>query len=377
MSRLFLTLFLVGCAHQAAQHIQMDPIVFQAKPGGVTMVDPEAQFAEAGAAFGEKRWADAIAMWDKLAVEYGESRWVNPSLYNAGLALEAAGDLDGAATRYRKLIARADHCTAPCTDILDGYFRLGAVYIAQKNWAASAELWKQVLTRKDLTLSDKVEAMARRAEAQFNLRDLVAAERTLREQHELVDANSEVERLDNDFFVAMGAYYLGRIAHEQYRLLPVRLPEKQMAQDLENKAQLLLVAQARYLDTMRVNNVDWATAAGYQIGSLYHELYDDLVNAPVPPQLSGEAKDVYLEQVRNQVRGLLQRAVAIHEKNLLMAERNGIDNEWVKRSNEEMAQLKRLLVPGAAAPAPAPTKPAPPPPPLPRPRDEAPPRIIL
>src|SRR5262249_52376319 len=154
---------------------------------------------------------------------------------------------------------------------------------------------------------------------------------------ELVKANSEVERLDTDFFVAMGAYYFGRIAHEQYRLLPVRLPEKQMAEDLENKARLLLMAQARYLDAMRVNNLDWATAAGYQIGSLYHELYDDLVNAPVPPRLDSEGRDVYLEQVRERVKTLLQKAVAIHEKNLLMAERNGVNNEWVKRSNEEMA----------------------------------------
>ncbi len=266
--------------------------------------------------------------------------------------------------------------TASCSDVVDGFYRLGSVYVTQKNWAAATELWKQVLSRKDLTVSDRVEALARRAEAQFNLRDLGAAERTIRDQKDLVAANAEVERLDTDFFVGMSAYYFGRIAHEQYRLLPVRLPEKQMAEDLENKARMLLLAQGRYLEAMKVNNVDWATAAGYQIGSLYHELYDDLVNAPVPPRLDGEAKDVYLDEVRKQVRGLLQRAVSIHEKNLLMAERNGVDNEWVRRSNQEMEQLKHLLVPGAT---PTPREPQNPPeaPPLPKPKDDAPPRILM
>ena len=37
-----------------------------------------------------------------------------------------------------------------------------------------------------------------------------------------------------------------------YRALPVRLPERQMARDLEAKARLLLVAQSRFIDAMRV-----------------------------------------------------------------------------------------------------------------------------
>ncbi len=202
------------------------------------MVDPEALFAEAGAAYQDKRYTDAVAIWDKMVADFGESRWVNASLYNAGLALESAGDLDGAAARYRKLIARDALCKPPCADVIDGFYRLGSLYVTQKNWSASVELWKQVLSRKDLTLSDRVEALARRGEAQFNLRDFGAAERTIREQAELVKANAEVERLDTDFFVGMSAYYFGRIAQEQYRLLPVRLPEKQLAEDLENKARM-------------------------------------------------------------------------------------------------------------------------------------------
>jgi len=362
-----------GCAHQKEQHVEMDPIVFAARPeGGVSMIDPEALFAEAGAAYADKRYRDAVAIWDRMVADFGNSRWINACLYNAGLALEAAGDLDGAAAHYRKLTSR--DCGSACSDQIDGLYRLGSVYVEQKNWTAAAELWKQTLARKDITLSDRVEAQGRRAEAQFNLRDLGAAERTIREQQDLVKANADVERLDTDFFVGMGAYYLGRIAHEQYRLLPVRGPDKQMAEDLENKARMLVMAQARYLEAMRVNNVEWATAAGYQIGSLYHELYDDLINAPV--QASGEAREVYLEQLRERIKTLLQKAVAIHEKNLLMAERNGVENEWVKRSNEEMANLKRLLVPGSPLPTPQ-AKPQPPAPPLPRPKDELPPRIVL
>src|SRR6202008_4359900 len=108
-----------------------------------------------------------------------------------------------------------------------------------------------------------------------------------------------------------------------------------LARDLEAKARMLLVAQSRFLDAMRVDNVEWATAAGFQIGTLYREFYDDLVGAPVPAQLQGEAREVYLDEVKRQVHTLLQRAISIHEKNLLMAERLGEQNDWVRRSNEQ------------------------------------------
>lgn len=358
---------LAACAHKPRTvHIQMDPVTFTARPTGeVELVDAGTLFEQAGAAFRDQRFSDAATLFDRLAADYPDSRYVAPSLYNAGLSLEGQGDLPAAAERYRRLIARAPDTT----DALDACFRLGAVYVKLENHAAAASLYAEIVARKDATLSDRVEALARRGEAQFRMKDLVAAERTLREQRRLVTDHATEERLDTDFFVGMGAYYLGQIAHEQYRLLPVRLPEKQLEQDLEAKARMLLVAQGRYLDTIRVKDAEWATAAGYQIATLYREFYDDLVGAPVPPQLTGEAREVYLEELRKQVKNLLHKAVAIHERNVLMAERIGAQNDWVRKSNEQMEQLRRLLAPGPtppSAPAPAP----PPAPPLPRPRDE-------
>jgi tetratricopeptide (TPR) repeat protein len=369
-----------GCAHQHGQkeqRVQMEPMVFQAKPGGtVELTDAASLFERAGAAFGEKAFTDAAATFDRIVREFPESRFVVPALYNAGLSLEGNHDLGGAADRYKRIIA--EHAQAP--EAIDAWYRLGFVYGEAKNFAAAADTYAQILQRKDLSLGDRLEAMARRGVAQFNQKDVIAAEHTFRDELAFFHAHESEERLDSDFFVAMGAYYLGECAHEQYRLLPVRLPEKQMSRDLEAKARLLLVAQARFIDAMRVNHAQWATAAGFQIGSLYREFYDDLVGAPVPPALTGEAREVYLEEVRKQVKTLLQKAISVHEKNVLMAERIGESNEWVKRSNDQLAQLKKLLAPGPVAPqVPETAQPPPEPekPPLPRPRDDVKPAVIL
>jgi tetratricopeptide (TPR) repeat protein len=348
MRRALAALLLVaGCAHgrpaPREQQVQMEPMIFQAHPGGsVEMVDAASLFARAGAAFSAKRFAESAATFDRIVQQYPKSRYVVPSLYNAGLALEGSGDLSAAAERYRRITV--EHPDAH--DALDAWFRLGLVYTAAKNFVAAADTYAQLLGRNDLTLGDRIEAMARRGVTQFAQPDLIAAERTYRAEQAYYQAHRDEERLDSDFFLGEGAYYLGEIAHQQYRALPVRLPEKQMARDLEAKARMLLVAQARFIDAMRVDNAEWATAAGFQIGSLYREFYDDLVGAPVPPALTGEARQVYLDEVKKQVKTLLQKAISIHEKNVIMAERLGAQNEWVRRSNEQLAQLKTLLLPG-------------------------------
>lgn len=375
---LYLALLIAGCAHappHKEQRFDMEPLVFQAKKSGeVELLDASSLFERAGAAFGEKSFTDAVRLYDQLVDRFPDSRFVTPALYNCGLSLEAQNDFAAAAERYRKLIAHG----GSTNDLLDAQFRLGAVYGELKNWTSAADVYAQILERSDTTLSDRLEAMSRRGVAQFNLKDLGAAERTFRDQQALFRKNETVERLDTDFFVAMAAYYIGEIAHEQYRLLPVRLPEKRMAQDLDAKARMLLVAQARYLDAMRVNNAEWATAAGFQIASLYREFYDDLVGAPIPPQLSDEAKVVYLEELKKQVRTLLQKAISVHEKNIVMAQRIGVSNDWVRRSNEQMDQLRKLLVPGAPTPASdSPAPPAPELPPVPKPREDFRPHPVL
>jgi tetratricopeptide (TPR) repeat protein len=375
-----LALAVAGCAHgrgastAPAQPIQMDGIVFEAKPDGqIDTVDADTLFARARAEYADKRFSDAAATFDRVATDFATSRFVVPALYNAGLSLEAAGDLPAAIAHYRRItVEHPDD-----NDVLDAWFRLAKVQSDAKSFAAAAATWADVLARKDLGLADRLEAMARRGVAQFELRDWIGAEHTFRDQQAYYAAHQAEERLDNDFFLGMSAYYLGEIAHAEYRALPLRLPEKQLGRDLEAKARLVLTAQQRYLDAMRVQNPEWATAAGFQIGSLYREFYDDIVGAPVPPALAGEAREIYLDEVRKQVRSLLQKAIAVHEKNVLMAERLGERNEWVQRSNEQMEQLRKLLTPGPL-PATTPAEPAVAPPlPVPRPRDEVKPRVVM
>ena len=55
--------------------------------------------------------------------EFADSRYVVPSLYNAGLALEAKDDLAAAAARYKRIAV--EHADAK--EAIDAWYRLGFV----------------------------------------------------------------------------------------------------------------------------------------------------------------------------------------------------------------------------------------------------------
>jgi tetratricopeptide (TPR) repeat protein len=317
--------------------------------GAMTVTDPAVLFEEAGQRLDARDDDGALARYDRLVAEFPDSRHVPAALYNAGLACEGRGDFPAAAARYETLAARFPDTR----DGLDGLFRLGAARAELSQWSASAVLFERALVRTDLTLSDRVEAFARLGLARFEQGDRDGAERTLREGIAHYRQNELLERLDTRFFIGLAHHYVGAIAHARFRDVPVRLPEAQMEQDLEEKSRLLLAAQEAYIAAIRERDPYWASASGYRIGVLYRELHDALLAAPIPPELNAEAQQIYREELRKAVRPLLEKAIKVYDKTLEMAERVGVRNGWVEQSLEQLETMRALLRAADAAAAPA------------------------
>jgi tetratricopeptide (TPR) repeat protein len=376
-----------------AVRYDMEPIAIEAKRGeaGVQIesFDAEELFEQAGAALSQKRYDDAVRLYDKLLGSFAESPYARPAMYNRGLALRDKKDWNGAVEAFKAMVDRYE--SHP--DAKDALFQLGACYAELTNWPASGQVFVRLLERPDLTADDRIEAMARRGFAQFNLTDLDAAEKTFRAVFAYKQRIEADERLATDFYLAFSQYHLAQITHQRFRAVALRLPETQMDRDLDLKASLLLQAQKGYIETIKFGNPGWASAAGFQVGSLYEELYDSFMNAPVPKDLKGEAREVYLAELHKKIRILLEKSAKWQRENLLMIERLGVNTDWAEKSKLAYNKLLRLLdpkaspdevVPGAprrdqAPPAPkaperqSPDKPAGAPPP----DDAAPQRQIL
>jgi TolA-binding protein len=355
---LLVVALVAGCATTGQQktpqpgndvtRLDMEPIKIEATKDGdgmhIDAFDAPELFERASKALSDKRFDQAIQDYQKLLKDFPDSTYVRPTFYNLGLAEVGRKDWPAAVDSFRALVDRfPEHA-----DAKDSLFQLGACYAEQSNWPASAEVFSRVLDRKDLNADDRIEAIARRGFAQFNLSDLDTAEKTFRSAMSYKQQIETEERLSTDFYLAFSQYHLGQIFHLRFQKAPLRGPESQLDRDLDEKARLLLTAQRAYIDTIKFGNPAWASAAGFQVGSLYEELYDAFMNVPVPPELDREARVVYVEELHKRIRILLEKSLRWQRENLLMIERLGVATEWADKSKVAYAKVMKLLDPGVS-----------------------------
>ena len=335
---------------EQAVHLDMDPIKIEATTDAdgvhIDAYDAPELFEHGGKALSDSRFDDAAKVYSKLLKSFPESPYARPALYNLGLTQIGKKDWAAAIDSFKGLIEKyPGHL-----DAKDSLFQLGACYAEQNNWPASAEVFARILDRSDLNADDRIEAIARRGFAQFNLNDLETAEKTFRAAMVFKQKIEAEERLSTDFYLAFSQYHLGQIFHLRFRKAALRLPEAQLDKDLEEKAHLLLTAQRAYIDTIKFGNPAWASAAGFQVGSLYEELFDAFMNVPVPSQLDAEARTIYQEELHKKIRVLLEKSLRWQRENLLMIERLGVATDWAEKSKLAYTKILRLLDPKLPGP---------------------------
>jgi hypothetical protein len=288
-------------------------------------------------AMAEERYDDAILRYEKLLAVFADSHLAPAAIYNIGLAYEAKGEHVAAISQYQILAKKRE----VGRDSIDAHLRIGSVFAEIQRWGDARRALQEFLRRSDLTHSDTVEAMARLGYVAVEQKDYAAAEAVLR------DAIAYYEKLtgplDKNYFIAMSYYYLAQIPHRQFRAIPMRLPDAQLKKDLDAKAELVLLAYDRYIDALKIQNVYWATAAGYQLSQIYKEFWDDIVLAPTPKQLSEEAAKYYVQEVHEGVLIFLEKALAGHNKNLELAEAYKTSTSWSEASRARSAEIAAIL----------------------------------
>lgn len=344
-------LSLTGCAHgpqargPAVTRFDMEPLEMTVHRGADG--DPEIEVYDAGALFEEggqhldnDRFAEGAKSYARIAELFPDSPYVPPAIFNAGLCYEGLGRFADAADHYRRVAEGfSDNKVAK-----NALLRWGSVSAELGRWPASIEIFDRTLKRNDLNLSERVESMSRRALASFEIGDLQVADAGFRDTLTFYQQHKEEERLESNFFVAMAQFYEAHIAHKKLREMPLRLPQKQLEEDVQALAKQFSVANGRYVETIRLKHPLWASAAGYHVGALYREMYDALVKAPLPPEINDEFKKlVYGETLKGNLRTLLEKARGVLEKNIEMGDRVGIKNGWLEKSSEQLEEISKLL----------------------------------
>ena len=259
-------------------------------------------------------------------------------------AHEQLGDFDAAIRAYNGFLANFERDP----EVPRMLARRGACEAELGQWQRSAASYASVLERgnQQLLPSQRVEALARQGFALYHLGEHEQADAIFAEADEIYESatRSGEERFADTYFVAMARFYRAAILHLRFRELPVRLPEAQMAKDFEAKLAVLEQAQEAYNHVIAARHMYWVSAAGYQLGSLLEEFYDALMYAPVPEWLDEAQRRTYYEELEEQLRPVVDKAVWVFEKNLETARKLGYESEFIDQTERRLAQLQAIML---------------------------------
>jgi tetratricopeptide (TPR) repeat protein len=334
-----------GCAG-GPEVVQLPPMQFGVVRGEggarVEALDPEALYGEATRAFDALQYVLAAEKYGVIADRFPKTRYGAVAAFNAGLSLEKAGRFADATARFEQAVAEARQPS----DADDALLRLAACHEALEAWAALRDVGVRLLAPDRLARlspANRVAAHGIRGRGHEGTGALALAERDYREVLAIHQRHVGDAGLEASGFVSLAQQRSAEIYQALFGSIHFRLPLERMERDLEDKSNFFLMAQNGYLKTLRLRHPDWATVAGFRLGQLYEQMYDDLMSAEVPKDLSREEVEVYYEELRAEVRPLLERAIEIYERNLRLGQRFGRDDAWVRKTEGSLARLKDIL----------------------------------
>jgi len=332
-------LFTGGCT----EVIRMDPMVFQATDGPdglqVNTMDPEALFQEGKSAFRAQKYDESAHIFTLFLKHFPEDSRASNARYNAGLSLERLEEWDAAKFHFLAYTGGAKDVR----DQIDGHFRLVICFRGLRDWGGMKDRL-DILRKLALTPLDRAEVLALTGYAYEMQGHMALAERSYLKALELEREQEDPQLFKSNEHLAMAQYQIGEIYRRLFDAIAFRLPVERMQRDLHDKSTLFLKAQSAYLRTIRRQQKSWAFAAGFRTGEIYEAFYQDFLKSEVPSELDNEEVQIYFEELRDQIRPLLERAIRIYERNIKMGARSRQgDNPWIEKTRSHLERLKSLL----------------------------------
>ncbi len=348
-----LATLVVGCAGRTTRGTVQGNVVASV-PTRVSLSEHEARvrFVDALAMMKAGEARQAAASFDAIVEAYPDSRYVSASLYNAGLCLQRLAAWDHAAVRYERLLQRRPDSP----DVRHAKFQLAFLHVETERFDEALAYSIELLNDAALTRAERIELLARRAQAELGLGQLPPAADSARQALALYRARDEVTRTDDPFFAAAASFTLAETV--RMRSEQVDIPEAEVERQhaaLERRAALLLQAQSIYFTTIELTDAYWASASGYRIGAMYDALWSAIERAPVPPPRSPKTapelriyREAYRDRLAELARPLVRHAIRYWELTLAMLERTGVPSDWAPRIQADLERARSRLGPRAS-----------------------------
>ncbi len=323
--------------------VELEPVVIGPDTNGtVRALGAVGMFKDASQAYTNGKLEAAARRFLELCEVFPESPQAPHARFNAGIALLRLGKL-GEAEKALTLARELFVARGTANDVADADRQLIRCYEEQKRWDRLIPAAQALMQRVKLGVTERIEMEVRLGVAKYELGRLAEAERWLRRALEGHRQNLSVPSLQGNAYVSRAQFLIGSVYGELFTSVRFRLPVERMRRDLSDKSSFFLKAQAAYLGCVRLGHPKWSVAAGFQLGKLYEDFYDAMMEAEVPSDLSAEEKEIYFAELKKKIKPMVHRAIDVYERNLAMSDRQHDGAEWAKRTSLQLERMRGIL----------------------------------
>ncbi|AOY87355.1 hypothetical protein BKP64_03700 [Marinobacter salinus] len=280
------------------------------------------------------RWEQAISVLNGFRERFPEHELIDTVPAKLALGYRETGQWEKAGDELSRMVALASTPEERRENLLIA----AELYDQAGNTDKAIDTWRRYANTYPEPSDSYMEAANRLAELYQSVDDTTRRNFWLRKQMTFVDQNPEAADDRMRWLAASASATLAREALARYDAIRLTLP---LNKSMVAKTDALETAVTAYQKTATYGLSSFATEAGYQIAHIYGRLGADLMDSERPPGLSELELAQYELLLEEQAYPFEDNAIDIHEQNIRRA-RDGIYDEWVKRSYEAL----RSLLPG-------------------------------
>lgn len=292
-----------------------------------------AEFDAAAALVSIKAWPRAIEVLEGFRRNHPGDPLVADATRNLAVAYVETGQSGRAAVELERM---ADGAAETPEFRREALWRSAELYQKARDAAAAQRSYEKFVARFPAPLDPAIEARQRLADMAGATQDFKTRDRWL---SDIVDADraAGAGRTERSKFLAAKATLLfAEPAGAMFTAVQLKAPLKK---SLAAKTQAMQRALDAYGRAAQYGVAEVTTAATYSMAELYRTLAKDLMDSERPKNLEPDELEQYDVLLEEEAFPFEEKAIEIHEANAARA-RDGVYDDWVKKSYEVLAKLK-------------------------------------
>lgn len=292
-------------------------------------------------------YSEASNYYELFVKNFPEHASTESALTNASTFRQGLGQYDKALQnyqRYLELFAKKD-----ATKAAEVFFQIAKVYEQQKQAKQAFEQYDNYIKRfgKSGTNDRLLEAQVAVGLYHWNTsqkgnrkKALEEFDKTLKSYERLPDADKRAMTTGRDA-AAQAQFMIGESVFEKMVAISISSKdERELQNKLRQKMTVAEEAQKIFEQVILFGRPDWAIAALFRIGTQYQEFADTIRNSPVPARLNEDQQEIYRGILEDRAAEIEARAVKSYEQALDTARKANWFNEYSRKSEIQLAQLR-------------------------------------